>query len=652
MKTVSKSLPSLSTSSSQRASPTSNLSYADSMYFKVAAKFTQFKPEELDMFIAQFRVMDKNGNGHISVDDLKLVCQEVGENVNENELARKISEVDLNRSDAVEFDEFLQFICKLREGRVGADKGFGATYQKQVKLVKVQGATDSTTHSINQEEQVQFCIHINNALRGDQDLKNKLPINIEDFRDLYDKVADGLLLSKLINNSVSDTIDERVLNKGKLNAFQMSENNNIVVNSAKAIGCSVVNIGSQDLIEGREHLVLGLVWQIIKIGLFAKVDLEHHPELFRLLDKDESLEDFLKLPVDQILLRWFNYHLKKAEWTRKVTNFSSDIKDSENYIVLLNQLAPELCNRSALTDPNLDQRAESMLTNADKLGCRAYVTAKSVVQGNPKLNLAFVANLFNKHPGLEPLSEEEKAQLDEKLFSSQGDREARAFALWLNSLGVEPFVNNLYEDLKDGIVLLQAIDKIHPGTVDWKKVNTKAPLSRFKAVENTNLAVVLGKSFKYSLVGIQGADITDGSKKLTLALTWQLMRDNVLQVLQSLSRDGSLISEELMISWANSTVKRANKTSVMKSFRDTELKTGLFFLDVMSGIKKGIVDYSFITDGSTAENAKLNAKYAISVARKLGATIFLLPEDITEVKSKMILTFIGALMAIDIAQNS
>ena len=41
-----------------------------------------------------------------------------------------------------------------------------------------------------------------------------------------------------------------------------------------------------------------------------------------------------------------------------------------------------------------------------------------------------------------------------------------------------------------------------------------------------------------------------------------------------------------------------------------------------------------MTPGDTKENSLLNAKYAISVARKLGATIFLLPEDIVEVKPK------------------
>ena len=83
--------------------------------------------------------------------------------------------------------------------------------------------------------------------------------------------VDGLILCKLINDSVPETIDERVLNKsaskgGKaakaLNAFQMTENNNIVITSAKGIGCSVVNIGPSDLAEGREHLILGLIWQV------------------------------------------------------------------------------------------------------------------------------------------------------------------------------------------------------------------------------------------------------------------------------------------------------------------------------------------------------------------------------------------------------
>lgn len=41
-----------------------------------------------------------------------------------------------------------------------------------------------------------------------------------------------------------------------------------------------------------------------------------------------------------------------------------------------------------------------MLNQAHKIGCRKFVRPKDVVKGNARLNLAFVANLFNTHPAL------------------------------------------------------------------------------------------------------------------------------------------------------------------------------------------------------------------------------------------------------------
>lgn len=46
-----------------------------------------------------------------------------------------------------------------------------------------------------------------------------------------------------------------------------------------------------------------------------------------------------------------------------------------------------------------------------------------------------------------------------------------------------------------------------------------------------------------------------------------------------------------------------------------------------------------------------NAKYAISMARKIGARIYALPEDITEVKQKMVMTVFACLMARDYIPN-
>jgi plastin-1 len=92
---------------------------------------------------------------------------------------------------------------------------------------------------------------------------------------------------------------------------------------------------------------------------------------------------------------------------------------------LLSQLCPGQCDRSALQIKDLPARADKVLASAESIGCLKYITAKSLLEGNAKLNFAFVANLFNTHPGLEPLTEAELAKLDEGLFSSEGDREAR-----------------------------------------------------------------------------------------------------------------------------------------------------------------------------------------------------------------------------------
>ena len=73
------------------------------------------------------------------------------------------------------------------------------------------------------------------------------------------------------------------------------------------------------------------------------------------------------------------------------------------------------------------------------------------MKGHARLNLAFVANLFNTHPGLE----------DMEVEIIEETREEKTFRNWMNSLGVNPFVNNLYSDLRDGIVLLQVCVVLH-----------------------------------------------------------------------------------------------------------------------------------------------------------------------------------------------
>ena len=49
----------------------------------------------------------------------------------------------------------------------------------------------------------------------------------------------------------------------------------------------------------------------------------------------------------------------------------------------------------------------------------------------------------------------------------------------------------------------------------------------------------------------------------------------------------------------------------------------------------------------TQESKEQNAKYVLSVARKMGCAVFLLWEDVVQVRPKMLMTFVGSLMALD-----
>ena len=60
-------------------------------------------------------------------------------------------------------------------------------------------------------------------------------------------------------------MDERAINKGKLNTFTIHENQTLALNSASSIGCNIINIGPQDIMDAKPHLILGLLWQVIKV---------------------------------------------------------------------------------------------------------------------------------------------------------------------------------------------------------------------------------------------------------------------------------------------------------------------------------------------------------------------------------------------------
>eukprot|EP00727_Mastigamoeba_balamuthi_P000787 m51a1_g10705 putative actin bundling protein (612) ;mRNA; f:168336-170949 len=600
-----------------------------------------FSADEISKFRAEFRKFDLDNNGNISESELSTVLRSLGENVPDARVREMIAEVDTNGDGQISFDEFLTVVERLRKGN---ETAFASVVKKAGTLNVMGGATEGTQHAFTDDEKEAFVDWINDCLGKDAELRPRMPIPLKGAA-LFEACQDGVLLCKLINSAVADTVDERAMNlpsKKKLNIHLMAENNILAINSARAIGCAVVNIGPNDLYEGRAHLIMGLIWQIIRIGLLSCINLKNHPELYRLLNPGETIEDLLKLGPEAILLRWVNYHLKEAGSARRVNNFSGDIKDSEVYTLLLKQIAPKSANvdTNALGERDLTRRAEMVLVNADKIGCKKFVRPNNIVHGHPKLNLAFVANLFNHYPALEPVVE---------VVVVEETREEKTFRNWMNSLGVEPFVGNLYEDLKDGLVLIQLFDKVQPGIVNWKRVNrppyTPPMTAPMKKLENCNYAVELGKQIKFSLVGIAGSNVNNGDKTPILAIVWQLMRAHVFSILNALSTGDKRIQDAEVLEWVNARLREAGKPTV-SSYKDPSIATSRPVADLLDAVKPGSVDWEHVGAASTPEEQLSNAKYIISIARKTGAVVFCLPEDIVEVKPKMMLTLFAGIMAV------
>ncbi len=331
--------------------------------------------------------------------------------------------------------------------------------------------------------------------------------------------------------------------------------------------------------------------------------------------------------------------MKNAGSSRRIKNFTEDIKDSEAYTIVLNQIDPnKRCDLTPMNESDLTTRADKMLNQAEKLDCRKFVKPRDVVKGNQKLNLAFTANLFNNYPALEPVNKDDYDFAELLDFDSEGTREEKVFRLWMQSLGFE--VNNLFEDLRDGVLLIKLIDKVNPGIVDWKQV-AQTPKNKFQAVQNTNYVVKLADQLKLSTVNVGGVDIYEKNKKLILGIVWQLMRLSLINTLKELGK-GKTVTDNDILAAANTKVGEK-----INSFQDPSLKTGVYLVKLCKAVSERSVNMDLLTPGETDEDAEQNAKYAISVARKIGAPVFLLWEDIVEVKPKMILSFVASLLNVD-----
>lgn len=308
----------------------------------------------------------------------------------------------------------------------------------------------------------------------------------------------------------------------------------------------MVNIGPEDIAGARRHIVCGLIWQLIRKAIVDTITLAQHSELAALLFPGETLEQLAAIKPEELLMRWVNFHLINANSTRRLANFTTDLCDSEIYAILMEQITPlELRSRlitskAILDEPSLEKRAYMVTENAKLLDAGSLLIPEDIYTAKPgshsdKLNLGFIATLFNMYPGLEPPGEVNilPETLEEKTYRN-----------WMNSMGVSPIVNNLYSNLNDGLVLLQLIDIIRPSTVEWKRVTTKFDPKKeiFQKQSNCVLVIEYAKVIGVKVVNTSGEDIREGATKQILGLCFQFMRAYTHKLLKQVGFFRNLLS--------------------------------------------------------------------------------------------------------------
>lgn len=146
-----------------------------------------------------------------------------------------------------------------------------------------------STHAYSQEEVYGFTQYINNNLKTDKKVQQYLPIDPNGdqvFRVISE--SDGVLLAELVLFAAGG--DERSKKRAetqlatfawprpgrRLNVFEVNNNFNLIIQAAAAIGIKVVNIGATDLKTGKPYLVLGMLWQVIRMALSNKLSQTSH----------------------------------------------------------------------------------------------------------------------------------------------------------------------------------------------------------------------------------------------------------------------------------------------------------------------------------------------------------------------------------------
>ncbi|KAF1374585.1 hypothetical protein PFLUV_G00230620 [Perca fluviatilis] len=262
------------------------------------------------------------------------------------------------------------------------------------------------------------------------------------------------------------------------------------------------------------------------------------------------------------------------------------------------------------------------------------------------------------------------ANVMQKLQDEQEAVQKRTFTKWINSHLAKykpPLeVNDLFEDIKDGVKLLALLEVLSGQRLPREQGRQ---LKRIHWVSNIGTALKFLEGRKIKLVNIHATDIADGRPSIVLGLIWTIILyfqieelTSNLQALQALSNSNSSVeslasseagsppmkrkvtnkfqgnAKKAMLRWVQCTAAKYHGIEVKDfgpSWRD-----GVAFQSVVHAIRPDLVDMEVVRSRSNREN--LEEAFALA-ENELGIPRLLDPEDVDVDKpdEKSIMTYVA-----------
>ncbi|UJR26821.1 hypothetical protein I4U23_008134, partial [Adineta vaga] len=192
------------------------------------------------------------------------------------------------------------------------------------------------------------------------------------------------------------------------------------------------------------------------------------------------------------------------------------------------------------------------------------------------------------------------------------DIQKKAFTKWINNRLAEksstPPVTDLFQDLRDGVILLQLLEVLTGN--ECKRENGKM---RVHHIENVNKVIAILNEHGIKLLSISSNDIVDGNPKLTLALIWSIIQYwQGKDVMKSAETDAEQTNiEKFLLAWCQEQTKGYKGVQVNDFTRSWQ--DGLAFNALIHRFRPDLFDYDDILQNASARNLD----HAFSVAKNV-----------------------------------